>query len=843
MLNNWLVYSTESNKIKQTYVNGFIDVSGGDIINRNGNINIDGHIFGNNDASFNKNVNVGKNLIVHDKIFGYSDVSFNENVWMGKDVSLNGNVWMGKDVAMVGNVLVSKKLVGQSDVSLNGDVKVGGNIFVNEDMVVSKKIMAGQDVSLNGNVFVGGDIFMSGNLTVETNVDVSGNVLLNEMFINGNMTASSTSTTNLLGCINFFPQSTLWNDYDDLSQNFSTIKNNVSSGLMLGYDQIPDNGNTQGTIDFYCNGGNNGYGGLTVTVLSSNVVAPSTLFYLTQSKTYINITGNIGIGTSTPQFNVDISGNCNVSKTLTTGNITASSGAHIDFMNANSIMLTGNTTLFSTPSLTNSSDSVATTKFVNDFVSNNLLQGFSCSGDIINFNSLVSKGKCKIQSTENENNIIAGDVNLSANYMSEGSVVVGGCSNIGESEYCPSQWKISVGVGNAIATRHEAKRLRFVDVMGGPLERMTIDENGNLGVGTMEPTYNVDISGNIRATKNAFFENNVGIGKTSIEDNTFSLDVNGNTKTSGNIHVGGAIIGNNILVINETTNNGTKYNDGSFQMSGGGGIQKNLFVGGNVVIKNGSENDGQLNVKGHIDIGKNATINGNVGITGTMQVSGETTLNGNTNLNGLLKINQTTNNDGTTSSYANGSLQIAGGVGINKDVFIGGNIVLNGDVENDGNTNTGTLKVLGGGGFSKNVCIGGNLVCKNISFLSKISETITLTTQENSNVEIDYVSSQSSLYYINSPPENNFTCNIINLPQMSYKTFTISLIISTTGVIKTYANVVSFNGAEYANLLCLNGFSNISVLNAKTIIQQFVIIFTTETTPNCVITSIGSFYH
>jgi len=49
---SWLEYPNSSNKIKQTYILGFLDVSGGDIINRNGNTILNNNLYVKGDSLF-----------------------------------------------------------------------------------------------------------------------------------------------------------------------------------------------------------------------------------------------------------------------------------------------------------------------------------------------------------------------------------------------------------------------------------------------------------------------------------------------------------------------------------------------------------------------------------------------------------------------------------------------------------------------------------------------------------------------------------------------------------------------------------------------------------------------
>ena len=68
-MSNWLDSSNNSNLLKQSYIKGFIDISGGDLITRNGRLLI------NNDASLNSNVYVRDKLHV-----GIENSSYNVDV-------------------------------------------------------------------------------------------------------------------------------------------------------------------------------------------------------------------------------------------------------------------------------------------------------------------------------------------------------------------------------------------------------------------------------------------------------------------------------------------------------------------------------------------------------------------------------------------------------------------------------------------------------------------------------------------------------------------------------------------------------------------------------------------
>ena len=101
---NWLDLSSTSNLFKQAYVKGFIDISGGDLITRNGKLLI------NNDASLNSNVYVADKLHV-----GIESSSYYLDV--------SGNARFINDVDICGN-LNFKAATFSDESSFNSDVSM-----------------------------------------------------------------------------------------------------------------------------------------------------------------------------------------------------------------------------------------------------------------------------------------------------------------------------------------------------------------------------------------------------------------------------------------------------------------------------------------------------------------------------------------------------------------------------------------------------------------------------------------------------------------------------------------------------------------------------------------------
>jgi hypothetical protein len=100
---SWLA-TTDANNLEQTYVQGFLDVSGGNMINRNGNLSVlDGTMDVNGDVTFDSKLSVG------------GDISFN-----GTTIDICGNLY----AQYPDNSIPSAAIAGLGDVTPNftGDV-------------------------------------------------------------------------------------------------------------------------------------------------------------------------------------------------------------------------------------------------------------------------------------------------------------------------------------------------------------------------------------------------------------------------------------------------------------------------------------------------------------------------------------------------------------------------------------------------------------------------------------------------------------------------------------------------------------------------------------------------
>jgi len=237
--------------------------------------------------------------------------------------------------------------------------------------------------------------------------------------------------------------------------------------------------------------------------------------------------------------------------------------------------------------------------------------------------------------------------------------------------------------------------------------------------------------------------------------NNYVFDVSGNMGIDGDIRI------NNGTIMVKDTRQSTSIATGALQISGGAGIAKDTYIGGNLIINSSRNADvdnssdrgavhvknGGLYVEGNTYVHSNLTVQGRLftrsGIVSTGTVvynndasfsSGTVTLrkpldeNGNEILNGVRPIrgslvidtNEITGKKGglyvSGNTYIGGDwLDVDGNIVVNKDLSVGAAFTPN-TVNVIGTTpatalNTGTFMVnFGGASIGGNIYVGGNFV-------------------------------------------------------------------------------------------------------------------------------------
>ena len=143
-------------------------------------------------------------------------------------------------------------------------------------------------------------------------------------------------------------------------------------------------------------------------------------------------------------------------------------------------------------------------------------------------------------------------------------------------------------------------------------------------------------------------------------------------------------------------------------------------------------------------------------------------------------------------------------------------------------------------GTLTDVTIGGNITIAKQIKINQVSETITYYgTVPSSNI-ISTIWTTGNLYYVTPVSANILTLTVNSVPTtLTYSTYDLSAIIDTSSY-KTYISTLNVNGTSAT--VYINGGSAPTITSATLIIQSFVLIFTSSSTPWRCVSSISPFY-
>ena len=148
---NWNYYP-DSNRLKQSYVKDFIDISGSLLLRNNANLYVHG------------NTTVNGKLLLNNVII-QSDLSFNKRIFVGSDISMAGNVTIASDVSLNGVVTGCSFNVNSIPTSaFAGTVTAPGPDYTKASVIYQQKFQANGDVSMNGSNVQAKNITVNGNI-------------------------------------------------------------------------------------------------------------------------------------------------------------------------------------------------------------------------------------------------------------------------------------------------------------------------------------------------------------------------------------------------------------------------------------------------------------------------------------------------------------------------------------------------------------------------------------------------------------------------------------------------------------------------------------------------------
>jgi len=302
-MSGWLDLSNNSNLLKQVYIKGFVDVSGGDIINRHGNLIIQ------KDTSLNR-------------LQVWGDVSINSNLFVSKDVTIGGRLnvqsYTKSDIiytnvtgtnytlVVVEDLSLNGRLNIEYDVSLNSRLFVGGDVSMNSSMYISGKTVLNNDVSMNSSLFIQKDTKINARLFT------IGDSYINAITVG--VGGGNRPNNTVLG-FQALSQNTSGNE--NVAVGYHALQNsNNACNTAIGSNSLINNsdGNNNTAVGFNSGSFNNGGAFLTFLGAGSNTDNNTTNNIYTQSTA-------IGVNSIITESKQLVLGSVDVSNTVIFGNV------------------------------------------------------------------------------------------------------------------------------------------------------------------------------------------------------------------------------------------------------------------------------------------------------------------------------------------------------------------------------------------------------------------------------------------------------------------------------------------------------------------------------------------
>jgi uncharacterized membrane protein len=659
------------------------------VIVTTGDINID-----------NGSLDVSGNIIAH------KQATITGDVFMESELMVNGNAVIRKNVEVLGDLKINTIVVQNVGTTSNE----GESYDIDTGAIVSKG-----GVGVHKNLNVGGNLDVSGissnvqNLRVKGTLNVAGDSTFHDMRVNGSAKIGNTLYLNTTDTQNYIKYTDNYLSYNasishvfdkrigigispsytlDVSgvANVSSklyVTNNIGVGTTTpGYNlDVSGNARISATLD--ADTVNTSYfGGTTlngdITGNSRKITNLNTL-----STTYFGgttltgdisghnfsiknlgtlTTGKIGVGSDSPIYNLDVSGNVSLGV----------NGLNQLILDASYLYpiedLSNSTSKSGLGIFWNVSGKSGETVFLNkaDRPSDeNDIGGFSF--DTVD----VSRAPVKLFSSTRRRFWVNTQMGINTPDPAY-NLDVSGVANVSSKLYVTN----NIGVG----TTEPAYKL---DVSGTINTNDKLYVTNNIGVGTTAPAYKLDVSGTINTNDKLYVTNNIGVGTTLP---AFNLDVSGianmNNKlyVTNNIGVGttapaykldvsGTINTNDKLYVTNNIGVGTTAPAYKLDVSGTINTNDKLYVTNNIGVGTTAPAY-KLDVSGTINTNDKLYVTNNIGV-GTTAPAYKLDVSGTINTNDKLYV---TNNIGVGTTAPAYNLDVSGVANMNNQLYVKNNI-------------------------------------------------------------------------------------------------------------------------------------------------------------------------
>ena len=575
---------------------GLIRTNNSNIFIKSGNANTAALTIGsNNKIAIGKNIanevlDISGSLIASEfRIINqsYPIIDSSSNIYVSGNVDISGNLTLNNDKFLInssnGNLLIGGTLDVSKNININNNKTIidsSGNIKSQGNFDLSNNININNNVTIDtlGSMIINNTLDISNNATLRNNLDVKGNIKSNALTTNSAINKVSIRNTSVDPSYNFH-----------VTGNTRLEGNLDVDGNIILVDTIQ-----QTSEQFIINNDGNS------VALIVNQIGAQPIIDLRdddQSVFYLADNGLLGLGTTTPNYTVDVSGSCYIQQTL----------------DVSGDLIIGGNTYFSESIQLNDILDISQNLNINDkffidpsgnidICGNVLIYGYLISnGNNANSGGFQQEGDANI----NGNLRVLYNIDISQNLRVLDTFIIDTSGNI--------KSKGKFDLSNNLSNSNKFS----INDLGNIYSKENIDISKNFNINN--GVFSADVSGNIIV--NGFID----ISKNLyVNGNKFSIDQNGNISSQGNIDISNNFSINNKFIVDI---------DGNIKSTGNLDISNNFIINTN---KFKIDNSGNISSQGNFDISDNMTINNTnfiVSNTGNIKSKGTIDISNNFNIN------------------------------------------------------------------------------------------------------------------------------------------------------------------------------------------------------------------
>ena len=704
-MSTWFANPTTANKLRQSYLKGFLDISGGGILVR-----------ADNSLNFYTATGLGSDITkpsfamdatnIQVKTPGADTLTAVPTTKLSYLHDLNENVAAAfADIRthFTGSADTNTSaLKVTADAKIGGNLQVGGNAIFEQQVAINGNLNIAQNLITKGNGFFGGNLEVAGSEIINMNLYVKGDSFLQgRLFVtqDASFHANITSYGQIVSLGHMITAQDVSAGGNLLVSGLSQLKSKVtitSGGLEATGDvtmhnelTVDGNASVSKSLAVTGNASVTGWAGVNKTLDVSGATALHSTLAVDGNTTLskelgvsgnATVTGWAGInktldvsGAAALHSTLAVDGNTTLSKELgVSGNATVTGWAGIN----KTLDVSGATTLHSTLEVTGTTQ-------LNDRLT-------------ISTNGASITGPADMKVDSSLNFYITGNATAKFSVGPTNFTVVNGSnngSNTGANATVPTS-KLSY-----IYDLDENVKAAFADI------RSHFNGSAETKTTALEVINDARVNGNLSIGGNAMFEQQVSIaGNLNIAQN---LITKGNGFFGGNLEVAGnEIINMNLYVKGDTFLQGRVFvtQDASFHaniaaygqvvslghmitaqdVSAGG----NLKVTGLTTLKSKATiTAGGLEVTGNVSMHDNLTLDGNATVSGNAAITKNIVVTGNSTVSGKAGVAQTLDVSGATALHS--TLDVTQKATFSADVEVQGDMTM----ANTKSFTTGNLKI------------------------------------------------------------------------------------------------------------------------------------------------------